>query len=222
MRQHAGEKNRKNGNVRKIAGILLMAVCLWALAATARADGLGSSGSRPGSGVRQNADGSYSANMVTSVPVVPLYCFYSAYMRDYMWTISEDEKQYLENALRTGKETYQYQGISGYVQNYATDQNLPVYRFWNKKTTDHFYTTNAVEKQQLEADLASGKDNYVYEGIAWYVPVISDYPVYRFYDTAAFNHYYTSDPQLQVSLAQAYLNGTGTYRYEGIAWYWFE
>lgn len=53
------------------------------------------------------------------------------------------------------------------------------------------------------------------------VPKGSSCPVYRFFDTAAFNHFYTSDEQLKETLSQSYLNGTGTYRYEGIAWYWY-
>ncbi len=195
---------------------LATALCLCMLPATALADRIG----------KQNdviipynvVEGGYN---VTEVPVVPVYCFYSAYMRDYMWTASEDERQQLEYNYYSGKETYQYQGVSGYAELTPSDQNIPVYRFWNKKTTDHFYTTSENEKNQLARDLETGKDDYVYEGIAWYVPKGSSCPVYRFFDTAAFNHFYTSDEQLKDSLSQSYLNGTGTYRYEGIAWYWY-
>ena len=201
--------------------MLLLAACLTLGSLTGHADSVSG---LPRSEVVQNPDQSYSVNVYTysTVQVVPLYRFYNPYLKDYFWTASADEKLQLEQNYRTGKETYQFEGIVGYVEQTASNQNLPVYRFWNRKTADHFYTTSAAEKQQLEADLASGKDNYVYEGIAWYVPETSAHPVYRFFDTAAYNHFYTSDPQLQVSLSQAFINGTGTYRYEGIAWYWYE
>ena len=192
---HAGEVSVMR---KKFAWILLTVMCLVMTFETARAE------------------------MPDDPLVVPVYCFYSEFMKDHMWTASENERQYLINNYYTGKETYRFQRISGYVENIPTQFNIPVYRFWNQKTTDHFYTTSENEKNQLAQDLISGKDNYEYEGIAWYVPEKTGYPVYRFFDTEAFNHYYTSSEPLKEKLSQEYLEGKGTYRYEGIAWYWYE
>lgn len=161
-------------------------------------------------------------NEVKEIVVVPVYCFYSSTMRDYFWTASENEMNQLLKDFNEGTGTYQYQGISGHAEQTPDKQNLPVYRFWNKRTMDHFYTTSETEKEQLLKDYDDGKDWYEYEGVAWYVPKTSDVPVYRFYDVRNFNHYYTSDEQLKENLYQTYMNGTGVYRYEGIAWYWYQ
>ena len=151
---------------------------------------------------------------------IPVYCFYSAFKRDYFWTAFEDEMNQLLVRFNSGTDDYQYQGISGYAEQNPSEHNVPVYRFWNNKTLDHFYTISETEKDQLQKDYNSGKDNYAFEGIAWYVPQTSNIPVYRFFDVSNYNHFYISDEQVKESLNQAYLDGTGSYRYEGIAWYW--
>lgn len=198
--------------------ILFAATCMIMTAGIVLADRVGE---QVGSYASGNTATVPYVNVSITVPAVPVYCFYSSFMRDHMWTASADEKEELQNSYESGKETYQLQGVSGYAEQTASEWNMPVYRFWNKRTTDHFYTTSESEKDQLEKDLASGKDHYEYEGIAWYVPKSSNTPVYRFFDTLALNHFYTSDENLKTSLSQAYLNGTGSYRYEGIAWYWY-
>ena len=199
---------------KKMTRFLLVVMMVCAACTAAYADRIGSNTPNP------PANNGYGRAYVT-VPTVPVYCFYSAFMRDYMYTASETERAQLTENYLTGKETYQYQSVCGYAEDSAKDWNKPVYRFWNKKTMDHFYTADEEEKKQVERDLKEGKDNYVYEGIAWYVPEWSERPVYRFYDTAAFNHYYTDDAEIKESLNHDYLAGTGTYRYEGIAWYWY-
>ena len=201
---------------KKYVCILLAVMCIWMSAGAARADRIGSQDTQ--SGVMIGGVTYY----YRGIEVEPVYCFYSAFMKDYMWTASETERQQLDINYYSGKETYQYQGVSGYAEKTSSDQNIPVYRFWNKKTTDHFYTTSETEKEQLAKDLKDGKDDYEYEGIAWYVPRVSDWPVYRFFDTSAHNHFYTCDEQLKDSLSQDYLSGNGTWRYEGIAWYWYK
>ncbi len=201
--------------------VLLLAVCLLLQAAPAYADSVSGSNESV-SQVYQNPDSTYFVYLYVPLTVVPVYRFYCQFKHDYFWTTSTEEKESLEKMYRNGTETYKYQGISGYVEASSSDRNTPVYRFWNKKTTDHFYTTSSAEKKQLEKDYKSGEDDYKYEGIAWYVPKDMGKPVYRFFDTRNFNHYYTSSEDIRSSLQTAYLDGTGTYRYEGIAWYWYE
>ena len=55
----------------------------------------------------------------------------------------------------------------GWVSTSYYDGSMPVYRFWNETTKDHFYTADASEKAQLEANYYSGRDDYVYEGIGY-------------------------------------------------------
>ena len=172
--------------------------------------------------VVRNADNTYYAYIQVPVNVIPVYRFYSTYMRDYFYTVNEEEKNSLEENYRRGTQTYEYQGISGFVEAAPADLGTPVYRFWNEKTGDHFYTTDQAEKEAVEADFAAGRDDYKYEGIAWYEPSMAGTAVYRFFDVKAFNHYYTGDAQIREKLIQEYQAGKGNYRYEGIAWYWFQ
>ena len=199
--------------------LMCMSMCMGLGAMTGHAQSLTEEGF---SQVYPGADGSYYAQASFSVPVIPVYMFYSAYMRDYFWTTSEYEADELSRKYAEGTETYQYYGVDGYAQGTSDDWNTPVYRFWNEKTSDHFYTTSEAEKEQLEENLAAGEDDYEYEGIAWYAPKYSGKPVYRFFDILSYDHYYTSSESERERLTTEYYNGTGTFRYEGVAWYWFE
>ena len=174
--------------------------------------------------VYQNPDSTYSVDVLTptTIQVQPVYRFYSDILQDYFWTVSADEKNQLQAAYQNGSGTYLYQGVYGYVEKSASARTIPVYRFYNKKTGDHFYTMNEAEKNQVEEDYRTGKDNYAYEGIAWYASKSLGKPVYRFFDTVAFDHYYTSNEGIRDSLITQYKNKTGNWRYEGIGWYWYE
>lgn len=68
-----------------------------------------------------------------------------------------------------------------------------VYRFFDAGTTgEHFYTTNAEEKNIIIAQLPS----YRYESVQWAAPEKSadTVDVYRFLDTIKHTHLFTSDP----------------------------
>ena len=206
--------------MKKVKVMIALASVMMGLGAlTGYADGLhGNASSQAYTG----PDGRYYVDASYSVPVIPVYVFYNAYMRDFFWTISETEANQLEREFNEGRGNYCYYGIDGFAEETAGEWNTPVYRFWNEKTSDHFYTTSEEEKKQIQENLASGEDHYEYEGIAWYAPVNSGKPVYRFFDIVSFDHYYTSNEDEKIRLTAEYYNGTGTFRYEGIAWYWFE
>ncbi len=155
-----------------------------------------------------------------NVASTPVYLFYSTYMNDYFLTASETERATLERDFRNGTQTYEYIGILGYGEAYATETNVPVYRFWNKDTTDHFYTTSYAEKIQTEENYNSGRDGYKYEGIAFYVPAYGNSAVYRFFNTVTFSHVYIIDESLKNEMISDYQSGYGSWRYEGAAWYW--
>ncbi len=154
---------------KRVTGALLAAVCMVTISGVVRADRVGSQpdAQSVSTAVRDAVNSPYFYDS-SSLTVVPVYCFYSSFMKDHMLTASEYEKEILEESYLSGTETYRLQGIAGYAEETPTDRNIPVYRFWNKRTTDHFYTTSEVERDQLARDLASGKDDYQYEGIAWY------------------------------------------------------
>ena len=160
------------------------------------------------------------ANANYSGASTPVYLFYSYYLDDYFITASETERASLERDYRNGTQTYEYLGVLGYAEAYATATNVPVYRFWNKDTTDHFYTTSYTEKTQTEENYNSGRDGYKYEGIAFYVPAYGYSAVYRFFNTATFSHAYITDESVKDDLILDSQYGYGCWRYEGVAWYW--
>lgn len=69
---------------------------------------------------------------------------------------------------------------------YAADAGVTeVYRMYNRNSGEHFYTSNAAEKDALKAA------TWVYEGVAWTTDSTGSTPVYRLYNPNAGNHYYT-------------------------------
>ena len=160
------------------------------------------------------------ANANYSAASTPVYLFYSAFMDDYFLTATESERASLERDYMNGTQTYEQFGVLGYAESYATGANVPVYRFWNKDTTDHFYTASYEEKVQTEENYNSGRDGYKYEGIAFYVPAYGCSAVYRFFNTVTFSHVYVIDESEKNSLIMDYQSGYGSWRYEGVAWYW--
>ncbi len=89
---------------------------------------------------------------------------------------------------------------------------VPFYRLFNLGIVDHFYTTNAAERDNAVANL-----QYNYEGIAGYVYPSAEYygvvPLYRLFSPGATDHFYTSDAaERAVALTEGYMD-------EGIAAY---
>ncbi|WP_336488124.1 hypothetical protein [Methylobacterium nigriterrae] len=86
-----------------------------------------------------------------------------------------------------------------------------VYRFFDTATQDHFYTTSAVEKNQILATQPS----YHYEGAAWAAPDKSaaTIDVFRFFDSAHNSHFFTTS----VTERDHILQTLPSYKYEGVA-----
>ena len=90
-----------------------------------------------------------------------------------------------------------------------TPKLVPVYRLFNTRTGEHFYTAKVQERKEYLM-----KQNWRSEGIAWYAPEISNEPIYRVSNPNNGNeHHYTksiSERNWLVSLG---------WKDEGIAWY---
>jgi subtilisin family serine protease len=87
---------------------------------------------------------------------------------------------------------------------------LPLYRYWNPTTNDHFYTTNW-------AELGEGKYGWKFESIQCYVipaKTLGMVPLFRYWNANAGTHFYTTN--------WAELGG-GKYdwKYEGVQCYVF-
>ena len=87
----------------------------------------------------------------------------------------------------------------------------PVFRFFDTKTGNHFYTTDAGEKQQILQTLPA----YAYEGVAWATPEKSadTHDVFRFFDTRTGDHFYTDNTGERDTI----LKTLPSYHYEGVA-----
>jgi hypothetical protein len=82
-----------------------------------------------------------------------------------------------------------------------------MYRLYNPNSGEHFYTASVSERNNLY-DLG-----WHYEGVGWFAPQSSNYPVYRLYNPNAGEHHYTLSAE-----ERDYLSSVG-WKYEGIGWY---
>ena len=92
----------------------------------------------------------------------------------------------------------------------------PVYRFYNTKTGEHFFTIDPNERANINAH---PQWNYNDEGIAFSVyhnQVTNTTPVYRFYNTQTGFHFFTIDPNER---ANVNAHPAWGYNDEGIAFY---
>lgn len=101
---------------------------------------------------------------------VPLYRYYKR--GDHFYTTNPREIG-TTTPGRLGKHGYKSEGKSGYCfpnTNYWYYYlgAVPLYRYWNPKNVDHFYTTNAKEIGTTTPG-KRGKHGYISEGIACYV-----------------------------------------------------
>lgn len=84
----------------------------------------------------------------------------------------------------------------------------PLYRYWNGRSSDHFYTTNYEE-------LKGGNQDYVSEGVQCCIlpeQVEGTIPLYRYWNNGSHDHFYTTNWSELGS-------GNGQYAYEGVQGY---
>lgn len=88
---------------------------------------------------------------------------------------------------------------------------VPVYRMYNRRTSEHLYTKSLTEYNSC------GMGNYRDwrgEGIAWFAPKSSKTPVYRLYNRGLLVHHYTSNAAEKNMLVKKH-----GWRDEGVAFY---
>ncbi|KAK7032712.1 hypothetical protein R3P38DRAFT_2618524 [Favolaschia claudopus] len=84
----------------------------------------------------------------------------------------------------------------------------PIYRMYNSKTFDHFYTTNAVETITAYAN-----DEYLLEGVAagaFPTQQGNTLPLYRLYNSGKHDHFYTTNP-----VERDFFTTNNGYKWEG-------
>lgn len=89
----------------------------------------------------------------------------------------------------------------------STSSVRAMYRLYNPKTAEHFYTQSAEERDNL---VRGGWNN---EGIGWHAPTGSSTPVYRVFNPNSGDHHYTTNLEEYQTLTRIGWNA------EGIGWY---
>jgi hypothetical protein len=90
----------------------------------------------------------------------PLYRLYNPRTGDHFYTTNQSESNKAANSYG-----YNYEGVACYVLHSRRNVPfaLPLYRLYNNRNGDHFYTTNFSERD------SAAQSGYTKEGIACYV-----------------------------------------------------
>ena len=123
------------------------------------------------------------------------------------YTLSYKNNTNIGTATVTATGTGKYTGTRSCT--FQIIEIVPVYRLFNTRTGEHFYTVSTSERQRY---LNAG--NWNAEGIAWYAPKTSSEPIYRLSNPNNGNeHHYTKSKS-----EKDWLVGLG-WKYDCIAWY---
>jgi len=97
---------------------------------------------------------------------------------------------------------------------------VPVYRYWHAGHHDHFYTANAAEIGVTDTG-KTGNHGYACEGVLGYVSPVEFFgslPVYRYFNAAHHDHFYTTNPA-EIGTTHVGHSGNHGYTCEGILGY---
>jgi len=95
---------------------------------------------------------------------------------------------------------YEREGIAGYAFKNPKPNTVPIYRFYNPSTGDHFYTQSRTGE--------SGPPAYKSEGIAWHMYKTSQpgtVPMYRWWSNNKHDHFYTTDATGELAPRSSYV-----------------
>lgn len=90
---------------------------------------------------------------------VPVYRFFNEDTGTHLYTVSEDEREAIEDL-----DNFSFEGEAFFAYETEVEGSIPIYRFFNTLTGAHFYTPSAVESNSIEANLPE----FQAEGIAYY------------------------------------------------------
>lgn len=140
-----------------------------------------------------------------------IYRFYDANSGVHFYTSDKNERNYVYDRLNN----YTYEGASYTGIDPTTEiESLAVYRFYNRDSGTHLYTTDENEKNTVRQEL----DNYNYEGEAFFAynfQVEGSIPIYRFFNSTTGAHFYTPSAIERDAVIKELPN----FQSEGIAYY---
>jgi len=100
--------------------------------------------------------------------LVPVHRYYQPDVKDHFYTTNGAEIGTTEIG-KIGHHNYWYEGVAGYCSPSEFFGGVPVFRFYNAATKDHFYTTNGSEIGTTTVG-NTGAHGYTFEGILGFVP----------------------------------------------------
>lgn len=113
-------------------------------------------------------------------------------------------------------EAFAVEGAGAYTLAWTVlpEPQLPVYRFYNRRTGTHFYTPSDAERDTVINTLGA---TYTYEGVAYTTRASRNtQELYRFYNRRAGSHFYTADAterdRVIATLGSTYSYDGPTYR----------
>ena len=98
---------------------------------------------------------------------VPLYRYWKDSDTDHFYTTDPEEIGTTTKGA-TGKYDFVFEGIAGYCHPTQVADSVPLYRYWQSTSSDHFYTINPKEIGTVTSGQV-GKYGYISEGITCYV-----------------------------------------------------
>lgn len=81
--------------------------------------------------------------------IVPVYRFFNTSSGNHLYTISEVEKDYIEENLSN----YNFEGVAYNAYQIEREGTIPLYRFYNSVIDAHFFTPSATERDAVLANL---------------------------------------------------------------------
>ena len=169
--------------------------------------------------------GEYSS--FTDTSELPIYRFFNTKSNAYFYTVNSNEKNaVLENSSvskdNLNEWSYVFQGASFEAAHSYPSSAVPLFRFYNTKTSYHFFTRDPNEAETIKAKSASGEWSFNYEGVAYQVygsdpnprTVGEEIAVHRFYSPTLGRHMFTANLN-----EVAEIKATGIWNYEGIGFY---
>ncbi len=160
--------------------------------------------------------------------MLPVYRFYSKSGLEHFYTISESSKRAIID--KYSDDVWKYEGVAfyAYPKNPKTacqSGATPVYRFYSKNLTAHYFSTSDSEKSYLIDNY--NRDDWQFEGTSFCVDdkntsVELDFnyktlPVYRFYSQRNNSHFYTISESSKQAIIDKY--NDDVWKYDGVAFY---
>lgn len=145
-----------------------------------------------------------------------VYRFWSDKNQNHFYTASYAEAG---NLVKNSSKDWRLEGTSFRASTSpGCVGKTPVYRFWSKRYTAHFYTASPSEKTAVINNYDD--DTWRFEGTAFCAHTNSSggqKPLYRFWSTKHQSHFYTSSEVEKNQVANDY--DDYTWRFEGVVYY---